>query len=41
MREQDLGLCVGREGGFRQQEGLSGGRQKIKGRERYIIEEDR
>ena len=28
VREQDLGLCVGRELGFRQQEGLSGGRLK-------------
>lgn len=31
VREQDLGLCEGREVGFRQQEGLSRGRQKTKG----------
>lgn len=35
VREQDLGLCVGREVGFRQQEGLSWGRQKTKGWEKH------
>ena len=39
MREQGSGLCGGSGMGFRQQEGLSGGRQKTKGYKKDTKEE--